>query len=153
MLETCPQCNQLSLIKEPLGRELNMSTGVSKDLIEYKCLNCKNTLTKQLTLRKGGHCGPPTENVTGIHRMASTTKDLNIEDLFQMDGYGFYCTTILDAELNPMKCCFLGSVFVEIDTKDIARFRLSIENLKELILLIKKVDKKYKKDYKSHLIN
>ncbi len=68
MLETCPQCNQLSLIKEPLGRELNMSTGVSKDLIEYKCLNCKNTLTKQLTLSKGGHCGPPIENVTGIHR-------------------------------------------------------------------------------------
>ena len=93
MLETCPQCNQLSLIKEPLGREFNMSTD------------------------------------------------------------GFYHTTILDAELNPVKCYFLGSVFVEIDTKDIAGFRLSIENLKELILLIKQVDKKYKKDYKKHLIN
>lgn len=81
-----------------------------------------------------------------------STKELNIEDyllpnrntLLQDEGDDFYHTTILDAELDPVQCSFLGDDCVEIDTKDVTYLTLSIENLKELIQLIKKAEKEYK---------
>ena len=82
----------------------------------------------------------------------ASKKELNIEDyllpnrntLLQDEGDYFYHTTILDAELDPVQCSFLGDDCVEIDTKDVTYLTLSIENLKELIQLIKKAEKKYK---------
>ncbi len=82
----------------------------------------------------------------------ASTKELNIEDyllpnrntLLQDEGDDFYHTTILDAELDPAQCSFLGDDCVEIDTKDVTYLTLSIENLKELIQLIKKAEKEYK---------
>ena len=64
--------------------------------------------------------------------------------MLQDEGDAFYHTTILDAELDPVQCSFLGDDCVEIDTKDVTYLTLSIENLKELIQLIKKAEKEYK---------
>ena len=62
----------------------------------------------------------------------ASTKELNIEDY------------LLPNRNTLLQCSFLGDDCVEIDTKDVTYLTLSIENLKELIQLIKKAEKEYK---------
>ena len=51
------------------------------------------------------------------------------------------CAVIIDMELDPIKCSFEGGDCVVIETKEYSHVTLSIDNLKQIIKLIKQAEK------------
>ena len=77
-------------------------------------------------------------------------KEINIEDVFLpernilfSDAEGTLHTTILDQELDCIECTFQNDGGVEIDTTGLTYISLSVGNLRTLINLIKKSEKRY----------
>jgi|TARA_R110000822_G_scaffold80191_2_gene191231 hypothetical protein len=73
-------------------------------------------------------------------------KDGNVED-FMFPGHGVILVegekvtaTIIDAELDPVKCTFNGDECVQLDTSGYTHLTLTWDNLKELIKLTSKAE-------------
>ena len=60
-------------------------------------------------------------------------------------------SSFTDAELDEINCEFLFDETVVIDTKDFEYITLTIENLEELIKMVKKSDKLFNKIHKKEL--
>lgn len=77
-------------------------------------------------------------------------KNINIEDVFAPNRNklviedGVIKTTITDCELDPYECTFNYAEDVEINTEGYTHITLNINDLENLIYLIKKAEEKYK---------
>jgi hypothetical protein len=81
---------------------------------------------------------------------------MNIRKILVPDAYKLkadednnYSSIILDQELDPFNVDFDGFGCAVIEMGDMANIVLSIDDLKELIKLIRKADKLSQKNYKS----
>jgi hypothetical protein len=79
-------------------------------------------------------------------------KEINIEkalypkkNVLKQDKEGTLTSTIIDDELDSIKCTFNYDGCVELDTEGYSYLSLSIANLYELINLINKAEKRYSK--------
>ena len=77
-------------------------------------------------------------------------KNINIEDVFVPNRNklvienGVIKTTITDCELDAYECTFNYAEDVEINTEGYTHITLNINDLENLIYLIRKAEKKYK---------
>jgi hypothetical protein len=69
--------------------------------------------------------------------------------VLKSDKEGSLTSVIIDAELDDIKCRFDNDNCVELDTDEYSFIALSVGNLYQLIELIEKSEKRYKKRYKS----
>ena len=60
----------------------------------------------------------------------------NNSELTKDDEYGCYNATIIDAELDPVKCYFNYDMSVQLDTSKLSHVCLDINALERLIELI-----------------
>jgi hypothetical protein len=82
-------------------------------------------------------------------------KELDVEkalypkkDKLIVDKKGNITATIVDAEMDGIKCTFNYDRCVQLDTDGYSYITLSVENLWNLIQLIEKSEKKYEKQFK-----
>jgi hypothetical protein len=82
-------------------------------------------------------------------------KEIDIEkvlypkkDILVTDKEGTITATIVDAEIDAIKCTFNYDGCVQLDTDEYAFITLSVDNLYKLIQLIEKAEKKYDKQFK-----
>ena len=69
-------------------------------------------------------------------------------NVLKSDKNGSLSATIVDAELDAIKCKFNYDQCVELDTDGYSYITLSVENLYRLIDLIEKSENRYDKRYK-----
>ncbi len=55
--------------------------------------------------------------------------------------------TIVDVELDPVKCTFMGDQYVELNVEGYEYLQLDINTLEKLISLIREADSKYNEYY------
>lgn len=74
---------------------------------------------------------------------------MNIEksifpDAWKLKWNGEYFESmIIDCEIDPFECSFIGDGSIEINTNGYAAIQLDVDGLKKIIKMIKEADKKY----------